>query len=96
MKRCGILGIIVQGASKRWQYLVVKEDGTADTLTTDLGKKEREISVLSIGPAGENLVKWSGIVVDKGHAAMHNGIGAVMGSKKLKAVERGTGLVPHE
>jgi len=113
MKRCGLLGIIVQGASEEWQYLVIKEDGTAqltaanhlqgkdtwktpDIIATDLNKKEGEFSVLCIGPAGENLVKWSGIVVDKGHAAMHNGIGAVMGSKKLKAVvvERGKGPIP--
>ena len=113
LKRCGLLGIIVEGASEEWQYLVVDKDGkarlsdaehlrgsdtweTVDALTIHLDKRGKDISVLSIGPAGENLVKWSGIVIDKGHAAMHNGIGAVMGSKKLKAVvvERGTGSVP--
>ncbi|MBN2568672.1 MAG: hypothetical protein JXB42_04485, partial [Deltaproteobacteria bacterium] len=112
MKRCGLLGIIVHGASERWQYLLVKEDGkaqlldaedlrgkdtweTSDIIAANLNRKESDLSTLSIGPAGENLVKWSGIVVDKGHAAMHNGIGAVMGSKKLKAVvvERGKGSV---
>ena len=44
------------------------------------------MSVFGIGPAGENLVKFAGIVGDKGHAAAHNGTGAVMGSKKLKAI----------
>ncbi len=113
LKRCGLLGIIVEGAGEKWQYLVVDKDGkarlsdaehlcgrdtweTVDTLTADLAKKESDISVLSIGPAGENLVKWSGIIIDKGHTAMHNGVGAVMGSKKLKAVvvEKGTKPVP--
>lgn len=113
LKRCGFLGIVIEGAGDAWRYLVIRKDGTAqlgnadhlrgkdtwetvETLVSDLGKKERDISVFSIGPAGENLVKWSGIVVDKGHTAMHNGIGAVMGSKRLKAVviERGGAPVP--
>ncbi len=69
---------------------------THDIIASDLKKKERQISVLCIGPAGENLVKWSGILIDKGHSAMHNGLGAVMGSKKLKAVviERGKKSAP--
>ena len=113
LKRCGFLGIIIEGASEKWQYLVVDKDGrarlsdadhlcgrdtweTGEAIASDLNKKERDFSVLSIGPAGENLVRWSGIVFDKGHTAMHNGIGAVMGSKKLKAVvvKRGTRTVP--
>ena len=32
------------------------------------------MSVFGIGPAGENLVKFAGIVGDKGHAAAHNGV----------------------
>ncbi|MDP2951743.1 MAG: aldehyde ferredoxin oxidoreductase C-terminal domain-containing protein, partial [Chloroflexota bacterium] len=62
-----------------------------------LGKeKERDLSVLCIGPAGENLVRFAGIFADKGHSASQNGSGAVMGSKKLKAiaVARGKGPVP--
>jgi aldehyde:ferredoxin oxidoreductase len=60
-------------------------------LKKELDKKEHEISVLSIGPAGENLVKFACLFNDLGHIAAHNGVGAVMGSKKLKAivVERG-------
>ncbi|MBI2858887.1 MAG: hypothetical protein HYX90_07395, partial [Chloroflexi bacterium] len=59
----------------------------------ELGQTERAMSVVSIGPAGENLVKFAGVFVDKGHVASHNGVGAVMGSKKLKAiaVARGQG-----
>ncbi len=52
----------------------------------ELRKKERDMSVLTIGPAGENLVRYACISVDKGHMLAHNGFGAVMGSKKLKAI----------
>ncbi len=42
--------------------------------------------VLSIGPAGEKLALISCIITDKGSAAGRSGLGAVMGSKKLKAI----------
>ena len=61
-------------------------------LKKELGKKERQLSIVSIGPAGEHLVRFAGVFAEKGHSASHNGPGAVMGSKKLKAiaVSRGT------
>ncbi len=59
---------------------------TEEIITEELGKRERDLAIISIGPAGENLVKWAAIMGEKGHAAAHNGVGAVMGSKKLKAV----------
>lgn len=102
MKFSGIDGIVVQGASDKWVYLIVK-DGEArledagflvglDTVETEdavrekLGAAEKEVSVYTIGPAGENKVRFAAIVGDRGHVAAHNGMGAVMGSKKLKAV----------
>jgi len=68
---------------------------TEDIIKEDLGYSEHQMSVFGIGPAGENLVKFAGIVGDRGHIAAHNGVGAVMGSKKLKAiaVARGKGKV---
>ena len=53
-------------------------------------------SVQSIGPAGENLVRYAMISGDGGHVVAHNGMGAVMGSKRLKAivVARGKAEVP--
>jgi aldehyde:ferredoxin oxidoreductase len=62
----------------------------------ELGKRDKQMSVLTIGPAGENLVKFACAIADGGHVAAHNGIGAVMGSKKVKAiaVERGTNIIP--
>ena len=69
---------------------------TTDAIVKELGEKENNVSIMSIGPAGENLVRWASIMGDKGHAAAHNGVGAVMGSKKLKAVAivRGKEKVP--
>ncbi|HUV56127.1 MAG TPA: aldehyde ferredoxin oxidoreductase family protein [Dehalococcoidales bacterium] len=50
----------------------------------------REIQIASIGPAGENLVRFASIM-HLDHAAARSGVGAVMGSKNLKAVAvRGT------
>ncbi len=111
LRFCGYDGIIVQGAAKRWLYLSISDAGaelrdasyllgldtyeTGDKLRAERGKKEMEMSVLSIGPAGEHLVRFAGVFVDKGHAAAHNGSGAVLGAKCLKAiaVERGSGKV---
>lgn len=102
MKFCGYDGVIVQGATKRWLYLDINDGKaelreanhllgrdtyeTVDLLKKDLGKKERQVSVVSIGPAGEHLVRFAGVFAEKGHSASHNGPGAVMGSKKLKAI----------
>ena len=52
------------------------------------------VSVLTIGPAGENLVRFACPVNDYHHVAARNGSGAVMGDKRLKAIAvRGTGQV---
>lgn len=54
----------------------------------------RETFITSIGPAGENLVKIASIINDKHRAAARSGVGAVMGSKNLKAIAvRGTQAV---
>jgi aldehyde:ferredoxin oxidoreductase len=107
LKFSGYDGIIIQGAAKRWLYLVI--DGgqaelrnanhllgkdsyeTGDAIRAEFGKKEMEMSVISIGPSGEHLVKFAGVFVDKGHSASHNGPGAVLGSKKLKAIATSRG-----
>ena len=58
----------------------------------EYGKQSR---VACIGPAGEKLSLIAGIMTDHGSAAGRSGLGAVMGSKKLKAVvARGTMEVP--
>lgn len=51
--------------------------------------------VASIGLAGENLLPAAGVLADHGRAAARSGMGALMGSKNLKAVAvRGTGKIP--
>jgi aldehyde:ferredoxin oxidoreductase len=102
LKFSGFDALILQGVAPDWSYLYIhdglieiKDAGFLRGKTTtevdallkkELNKGNREISVLSIGPAGENLVKFACISTDMGHMAAHNGVGAVMGSKKLKAI----------
>jgi aldehyde:ferredoxin oxidoreductase len=109
LKFSGFDGVVVQGKAKKWLYLHI-HDGTAELLdaghlqgkdtweTEDTIKQgiSRQCSVFSIGPAGENLVRFACICGDRGHVVSHNGLGAVMGSKKLKAIvaERGRKKVP--
>ncbi len=58
------------------------------------GERKPEISVLAIGRAGENLVRYACPVNDLHHVAARAGAGAVMGAKRLKAIAvRGTGSV---
>ena len=65
---------------------------TEDLLTAEYGKQSR---VACIGPAGEKLSLIAGILTDHGSFAARSGLGAVMGSKKLKAVvARGNMEVP--
>src|SRR6202007_3472658 len=65
---------------------------TQQALEKEHGLSGHRMSVYSIGPAGENLVRFAAIQGDYGHVASKNGCGAVMGKKKLKAVAivRGT------
>lgn len=66
---------------------------TQDSIRELLG--DPKVRVACIGAAGENLVKMAGIINDHGRAAGRTGMGAVMGSKKLKALAfRGTSKIP--
>jgi aldehyde:ferredoxin oxidoreductase len=110
LKLSGFDGIIVQGKSREWVYLYIENgtaelrnasslvgkgaEETEDVIRKELGKSEDQMSVASIGPAGENLVRFAGITVDNSHASAHNGTGAVMGSKKLKAIAVTRGNIP--
>jgi aldehyde:ferredoxin oxidoreductase len=112
LKYSGYDAIIVQGEATRWVYLSVHDDDvelrdashlvgkdtweTQDLLSAEFGLSGHRLSVYSIGPAGENLVRFAAIQGDYGHVASKNGCGAVMGKKKLKAVAivRGTKPLP--
>ena len=79
----------LRDASELWG----KDTGeTEDILRGELGQKAR---VASIGPAGEKLSLLACIINDKGRAAGRSGLGALMGSKRLKAIAvRGNLKVP--
>ncbi|HHV78563.1 MAG TPA: aldehyde ferredoxin oxidoreductase family protein [Firmicutes bacterium] len=101
LKRAGFDGIIVSGISDTPVYLLIDEDGTQildarelwgkDTYETDKAIKhlhgEKAVTAC-IGQAGERLVKFAAVMTDgkDARAAGRCGMGAVMGSKKLKAI----------
>ena len=105
LKYAGYDMIILEGAAVSPVVLVI-DDGrvelrpagdlwgktvpeTEDALHDELGE---DFKIASIGPAGERLVRFACIINDKARAAGRSGVGAVMGSKRLKAVAvRGTG-----
>lgn len=102
LRLSGFDGVILHGASPCWCYIYIHDGIAElrdadhligrDTLQTEelvkreLGGPERSLSVITIGPAGEKMVRFAAIVGDRGHVAAHNGVGAVMGSKKVKAI----------
>ena len=99
IKRCGYDGIFVSGVSSKPTYLAI-ENGTIalkdaadlwgrDAIDTEDLLKERHgarAQVATIGAGGEKLSLMAGIVNDRGRMAARSGLGAVMGSKKLKAI----------
>jgi aldehyde:ferredoxin oxidoreductase len=100
LKRAGYDAIIVEGASPKPVYLWIK-DGVAELrdATHLWGKTTKETEALvrqevgqaraelaMIGPGGENMVKYACVMNGLKDAAGRTGMGAVMGSKKLKAV----------
>ena len=106
LKRAGYDFIIVEGKSDKPCYIHISDETveirdaekywgklvgeTTDLLLEDTG--DPKARVVTIGPAGEKLALLSNILNDKYRAAGRSGVGAVMGSKNLKAiVVRGTG-----
>jgi len=77
--------IEIKDASHLWGKLVSE---TTETLKAEYGDKAK---VLCIGPGGEKLVRFAAVINDYDRAAGRSGVGAVMGSKNVKAVVvRGT------
>ena len=99
LKFAGYDAVILQGTAQDWKYLFI-HDGVAELRDAShlVGKDAFEteqliqdelgntVSVACIGPSGENLVRGAAVQNDHGHFASTNGVGAVMGSKKLKAI----------
>ncbi len=105
LKRTGFDAIVVTGAAESPTYLFI-DDGiihfkkaghlwgkgsleTEQTIRREIG--DNRVTIATIGPGGEKLVRYACITNDVNRQAGRTGTGAVMGSKKLKAIAlRGT------
>jgi len=100
LKMAGFDGVIIEGRSPQPVYLWIK-DGKAEIRDAakiwgkDTGEAERlireelgdnRIRVAQCGPAGEKMVRYACVVNELKHANGRTGMGAVMGSKNLRAI----------
>ncbi|NHJ22353.1 MAG: hypothetical protein EAX91_15515 [Candidatus Lokiarchaeota archaeon] len=100
LKSTGYDFVVINGKSEEPVIIYINDDNVELLDASDIwGKGTQEsdklikeklgdssIKVATIGPAGEKLVKYACIINDKHHASGRCGLGAVMGSKKLKAI----------
>ena len=100
LKRCGYDAIIVEGKSDKPVYLWIKDGQpeirdarnlwgldvaeTEETIRKEL--QDERVRTATIGVAGEKLVRYASVCNNISHVAGRTGMGAVMGSKNLKAV----------
>jgi aldehyde:ferredoxin oxidoreductase len=105
LKWAGFDAVFITGISSKPVYLLISEgkaelkdashiwgkntDETEQLLLQELN--DSKMRVACIGPAGEKLSLMAGIVNEKGRIAARSGLGAVMGSKKLKAIAVSSG-----
>jgi aldehyde:ferredoxin oxidoreductase len=108
MRKAGLDAVVVTGKAKKPSYLWVEDEKAEirdasdlwglDSFESEKRLKEvhgRESGALLIGPAGENLARIATVVSQEGRAGGRPGMGAVMGSKNLKAlVFHGTKELP--
>jgi len=100
LKRAGYCAIVIEGKASSPVYLWIHDQNVElrdasrlwgleirkaqETVRNELDDKT--VKVAQIGPGGENLVRYACVINDMNHAAGRCGMGAVMGSKNLKAV----------
>jgi len=100
LKRAGFDALVIRGKAENPVYLWIdagkvelRDAGhvwgkttaeTQDLICQELG--DPKIRIAQIGPAGEKLVRFASIINDTNRAAGRSGLGAVMGSKNLKAI----------
>ena len=109
LKQAGFDAIIVEGKASEPAYLWIHDQKvelrdasrlwgleikkSQETIRSELG--DNRVKVAQIGPGGEKLVRYASVVNDLNHVAGRCGMGAVMGSKNLKAVAvKGSTRVP--
>lgn len=100
LKRAGYDAIVIKGRAPKPTYLWIDDDAVelmdasaywgkttweAETMLKD-DHGDHYVRVSLIGPAGENLCRFASIMNDTYRSAGRTGLGAVMGSKKLKAI----------
>ena len=108
LKYAGYDMLVVEGRSEKPVYLLIQDEHVelrnaadlwgmrTDDVTAAIRRETRdpETQVAAIGPAGEKLVKFAAIIVNNARAAGRTGMGAVLGSKNVKAIAvRGHGGV---
>jgi aldehyde:ferredoxin oxidoreductase len=108
LRRAGYDVLVVEGRSQTPCYIAIQDEEvkildardiwgkmTFDSQDNLEAKHGKNIGVLVIGPAGERMVGFANVISQRGRAGGRPGMGAVMGSKNLKAVViKGTGRVP--
>lgn len=108
LRKAGYDALVVEGRAKSPSYLYIEDDRvsllsaeglwgktTFETESELKGVHGRDVGILEIGPAGEKLVRYATITSQEGRSGGRPGIGAVMGSKNLKAILlKGTKDVP--
>jgi aldehyde:ferredoxin oxidoreductase len=98
LKLAGYDGLIVRGKAEAASYILIENDqvqirdagGLKGLTTEETMQKLKELHgsnarIVCIGPAGESMVRFAIAVTDQG-GSLSNGMGAVMGSKNLKAI----------
>jgi aldehyde:ferredoxin oxidoreductase len=109
LRSCNLASIIIHGASFDPVYLYIDATSAKLLPAADLWGLDaiavqdrlrqihcdEKIRILTIGPAGENQVRFAAIMTEKDHAAGRTGLGAVMGAKHLKAIVIAKGHHKH-
>jgi aldehyde:ferredoxin oxidoreductase len=107
VKHAGYDGLVIRGKAKTPSYILIENEKvelkdarglwgltSEETMKKLKGVHGNSAGVVCIGPAGEKLVRFAIAVTDQG-GGLSNGVGAVMGSKNLKAiVVKGANTVP--
>jgi aldehyde:ferredoxin oxidoreductase len=100
LRRAGYIAVVITGRAQSPVYLWIQDDGVEirpadhlwglDTAPAQAAIRQEledpQVRVAQIGPGGENLVRFANIVNDLHHFNGRTGMGAVMGSKQLKAI----------